>query len=146
MLTITASLALQERQLRLFPPWRHLWRGFIAERAAVHKLIDGLISDEAHAPARDSGLLAMLLEGTTTANDTGADPRQIRDDLMSVILAGHETTASELAWGFQLLAHHPIIMERLVNSLDNGEDRYLAATVQEVLRHRPVFLFTIRVW
>lgn len=143
MLTITASLALQERQLRLFPPWRHLWRGFIAERAAVHKLIDGLISDEAHAPARDSGLLAMLLEGTTTANDTGADPRQIRDDLMSVILAGHETTASELAWGFQLLAHHPIITERLVNSLDNGEDRYLAATVQEVLRHRPVFLFTI---
>jgi cytochrome P450 len=143
MLTITASLALQERQLRPFPPWRHLWRGFLTERAAVQRLIDGLISDETHAPARDSGLLAMLLEGTATSNDMEADPRQIRDDLMSVILAGHETTASELAWAFQLLAHHPIIAERLANSLDNGEDRYLAATVQEVLRHRPVFLFTI---
>jgi cytochrome P450 len=69
--------------------------------------------------------------------------RQIRDDLMSVILAGHETTASELAWAFQLLAHHPTTTERLVNGLENGDDRYLAATVQEVLRHRPVFLFTI---
>jgi cytochrome P450 len=143
MLTITASLALQERQLRPLPPWRHLWTGFLAERTAVQRLIDGLIRDEAHAPARDSGLLAMLLEGTATSKSTEPDRRQIRDDLMSVILAGHETTASELAWAFQLLAHHPDTAERLVNSLDNGEDRYLAATVQEVLRHRPVFLFTI---
>jgi cytochrome P450 len=143
MLTITASLALQERQLRPLPPWRRLWTGFLAERTAVQGLIDGLIRDEAHAPARDSGLLAMLLEGTATSQNAEADRRQIRDDLMSVILAGHETTASELAWAFQLLAHHPATAERLVNSLDNGEDRYLAATVQEVLRHRPVFLFTI---
>jgi cytochrome P450 len=143
MFTITASLALQEGQLRPFPPWRRLWGGFLSERAAVHKLIDELISDEAHAPARDSGLLAMLLEGKAAADDTRATRRQIRDDLMSVILAGHETTASELAWAFQLLAHDQSTTARLVNSLDNGEDRYLAATVQEVLRHRPVFLFTI---
>ena len=62
---------------------------------------------------------------------------------MSVILAGHETTASQLAWAFQLLAHHSATSAHLVDSLDDGEDRYLAATVQEVLRHRPVFLFTI---
>jgi cytochrome P450 len=142
MLTITASLALQERQVRPFPPWRHLWRGFLAERAAVQRLIDDLISDDAVASARDSGLLSMLLDGTAS-HSAEVDRRQIRDDLMSVILAGHETTASELAWAFQLLAHHPTIMERLINSLENGEDRYLAATVQEVLRHRPVFLFTI---
>jgi cytochrome P450 len=143
MLTITASLSLQEGQLRPLPPWRSLWRGFLSERAAVQRLIDGIISDEAHAPARGNGLLAMLLEGKAAANDTKAARRQIRDDLMSVILAGHETTASELAWAFQLLAHDQSTTARLVNSLDNGEDRYLAATVQEVLRHRPVFLFTI---
>ncbi len=143
MLTITASLTLQESQLRPLPPWRRIWRGFLAERAAVHKLIDELIREEAHAPARESGLLGMLLEGTASSEGLDTDPRQIRDDLMSVILAGHETTASELAWAFQLLAHHPATTARLVNSLDNGEDRYLTATVQEVLRHRPVFLFTI---
>ena len=142
MLSITASLALQEPQLRPFPPWRRLWRGFLAEREAADRLVRDLISREAHAPARDSGLLAMLIE-STTSKGFDADPRQIRDDLMSVILAGHETTASELAWAFQLLAHHPATTARLVNSLDNGEDRYLTATVYEVLRHRPVFLFTI---
>ncbi|MGH2903826.1 MAG: cytochrome P450 [Solirubrobacteraceae bacterium] len=143
MFTITSSLALQEDQLRAFPPWRNLWREFLAERAAVQRLIDGLIGDEAHTPARDSGLLAMLLEGKTATGDTNAGRRQIRDDLMSVILAGHETTASELAWAFQLLAHDQSTTARLVDSLEDGEDRYLTATVQEVLRHRPVFLFTI---
>jgi tetraprenyl-beta-curcumene synthase len=142
MLTITASLTLQESQLRPIPPWRRLWHGFISERAAVHKLIDQLISDEAHVPARESGILGTLLQGTPSeGNDV--DQRQIRDDLMSVILAGHETTASELAWAFQLLAHHPAATARLVASLDRGEDSYLTATIQEVLRHRPVFLFTI---
>ncbi len=143
MLTITASLALQEGQLRPLPPWRSLWRGFLSERAAVHKLIDQLISDEAHAPARENGLLGMLLEDAAASDSHDPAPSQLRDDLMSVILAGHETTASQLAWAFQLLAHHPAISAHLVKSLDNGEDRYLAATVQEVLRHRPVFLFTI---
>ncbi len=143
MLTITASLTLQEGQLRPVPPWRGLWKGFLSERAAVHVLIDEFISEEAHAPARESGLLAMLLEGTPSSKRSDVDHRQIRDDLMSVILAGHETTASELAWAFQLLAHSPATTARLADSLDNGEDRYLAATVQEVLRHRPVFLFTI---
>jgi cytochrome P450 len=143
MLTITASLTLQEGQLRPIPPWRRLWAGFLSERAAVHKLVDELISEEAHAPARESGLLTILLEGTASSEDQDADQRQIRDDLMSVILAGHETTAAQLAWAFQLLAHHPATSARLVASLENGEDSYLTATVQEVLRHRPVFLFTI---
>lgn len=143
MLTITASLTLQESQLRPIPPWRRLWRAFLSERDVVHKLTDELISDEAHAPARQSGLLAMLLEGTASSAHLHLDPRQVRDDLMSVILAGHETTASQLAWAFQLLAHHPAATAPLVDSLDNGDDRYLTATVQEVLRHRPVFLFTI---
>jgi cytochrome P450 len=143
MLTITANLTLQEPQLRPIPPWRRLWRDFLSERAAVHKLIDELIGAEAHTPAQESGLLAMLLEGTASSDGLHINPRQVRSDLMSVILAGHETTASELAWAFQLLAHHQATAARLAASLENGEDRYLIATVQEVLRHRPVFLFTI---
>jgi cytochrome P450 len=62
---------------------------------------------------------------------------------MSLILAGHETTAAELAWAFQLLAHNPAVMRRLVDDLDDGGERYLTAVIHEVLRHRPVFLFTI---
>ena len=63
---------------------------------------------------------------------------------MSIILAGHETTASQLAWAFQLLAHNPRVQQRLIEELDAGQDGgYLNATVKEVLRHRPVFLFAI---
>ena len=142
MLSVTGSLALQEPQLRVVPPWRGVWRRFIAERTEVNRIISRLIENEAHAPARDSGLLGMLLN-TSPGNDENASPTQIRDDLMSVILAGHETTASELAWAFQLLAHHPKVASRLSQSLDEGNERYLTATVHEVLRHRPVFLFTI---
>jgi cytochrome P450 len=143
MLSITASLTLQEAQLRPIPPWRRLWQAFLSDREVVHKLIDGLIGEDAHTPANQSGILAMLLDGTASSARPDPDPRQVRDDLMSVILAGHETTASQLAWAFQLLAHHPATTARLTDNLDAGEDRYLKATVQEVLRHRPVFLFTI---
>ena len=63
---------------------------------------------------------------------------------MSIVLAGHETTASELAWAFQLLAHNPRVLEKLIEEIDNGAgEEYLTATIKEVLRHRPVFLFSI---
>ncbi len=142
MFSITGSLSLQEPQLRTIPPWRGIWKRFLADRAEVDRIIGRLIRDGAHTEARDSGLVAML-RGSSTSQGADPDAKRLRDDLMSVILAGHETTASELAWAFQLLAHHPEVMRRLVDDLDGGGTDYLTATVQEVLRHRPVFLFAI---
>ena len=70
--------------------------------------------------------------------------RQVRDDLMSIVLAGHETTASQLAWAFQLLAHNPNVQERLAQDWTRATARPTStATVKEVLRHRPVFPFAI---
>jgi hypothetical protein len=81
----------------------------------------------------------MLLD--SAPDDT--NPKRFREHLMSVILAGHETTASQLAWAFQLLAHDQPVARRLIDALDAGDRSYLTATIQEVLRHRPVFMFTI---
>ncbi len=142
MLSITASLALQEPQLRRLPRWRGSWRSFLAEREQVDRIVLGLIEEEAHEPARQTGLLSMLL-GSERFEHTQRSAGQLRDDLMSVILAGHETTASELAWAFALLAHEPRVAGRLIEELDSGGEAYLTATICEVLRHRPVFLFTI---
>ncbi|MGA2452198.1 MAG: cytochrome P450 [Solirubrobacteraceae bacterium] len=142
MFAVTRSLTLQEPPLRRVPGWRGIWRSFLVDRAAVDKIIAQLIEEEAHSGARDSGLLSMLLGGQHPDSDQ-LSITQIRDTLMSVILAGHETTASELAWAFQLLAHEPLIAGRLVDDLDAGGEAYLTAAIQEVLRHRPVFLFTI---
>lgn len=55
------------------------------------------------------------------------------------LVAGHETTASELAWAFERLARSPAVLSRLREELEGAEDdSYLTATVQETLRRRPV--------
>jgi cytochrome P450 len=80
-----------------------------------------------HAPKANGGLIS---------------DSELRDNLVSIIVAGHETTASTLAWAVQLIAHHPQVQDTLVRELDAGRDDYLMATINEVIRHRPVFLFT----
>src|SRR5262249_34869756 len=72
------------------------------------------------------------------------DDREIRDQLMTLLLAGHETTATGLAWAFDLLFRHPDSLERLRDEVDAGEQEYLDAVVEETLRLRPVVLFVGR--
>ena len=58
---------------------------------------------------------------------------------MTLLVAGHETTASELAWAFERLARTPDVLARLADEIDSGDgDAYVTATVQETLRRRPV--------
>lgn len=61
--------------------------------------------------------------------------QELRDELMTLLVAGHETTASTLAWGFDRLSREPDVVGQLRADHD---DAYLTATIQEVLRHRPV--------
>ncbi|HTT30264.1 MAG TPA: cytochrome P450 [Solirubrobacteraceae bacterium] len=60
--------------------------------------------------------------------------REVRDELVTLLLAGHETTATGLAWCFDLLLHHPAVLQRA----RDGDERYLDAVVKESLRVRPV--------
>ena len=57
---------------------------------------------------------------------------------MTLLVAGHETTASTLAWAFERLVREPAVLARLVAAVDAGEDAYVTATIQETLRDRPV--------
>jgi cytochrome P450 len=63
---------------------------------------------------------------------------EVRDELVTLLFAGHETTATSLAWAFDLLAHHPRALNRLTAELDRGEQDYLDAVIKETLRLRPV--------
>lgn len=141
MLDLTASLALQEPLLRGMPPWRRLWQTFLEDRREVDRLLDELIEQCPRDAASDG--LVQLLRTTPMADGGPRDNRQMRSDLMSVILAGHETTASQLAWAVQLLVHTPAVLGQLTHDIDSGADTLLVATIQEAMRHRPVFLFTI---
>jgi cytochrome P450 len=142
MFAVTGSLVLQEPRLKQLPHWHRAWETFLAARSDVETLLSLLVKDGKDTSAGGCGLLAMLL-GKEDLDLSAAEPSQLGDTLMSLILAGHETTASQLAWAIQLLAHNPSTKERLLEDLDRGGERYLTAVVYEVLRHRPVFLFTI---
>src|SRR3954453_3115537 len=63
---------------------------------------------------------------------------ELRDQLMTLLLAGHETTATALAWTFDLLLRHPAVLGRLREELAAGDEDYLRATISESLRLRPV--------
>jgi cytochrome P450 len=143
MLSITDSTVLSA-PLRAHDPRRRRWMRFERVRAEVDELIGTLIDERRHGGGTGpDGALAGLL-GARNPDGSPLSRRQVRDDVLSVVLAGHETTASELAWAFQLLVHNPAVLDRLTREIDDdGGEEYLAATVREVLRHRPVFLFTI---
>jgi cytochrome P450 family 135 len=67
---------------------------------------------------------------------------ELRDELMTLLTAGHETTATGLSWAFERLLRHPRVLDRLLESLD--DDEYLDAVVKETLRVRPVVVDVAR--
>lgn len=140
MLAVMASPLLQEPRLRHLPGGRLTWKRMVRRRAEVDGLVFELIrrrrSREPVADVFGALLVAHNPDGSRCSD------RQVRDNLVSLLIAAIETTAAELAWALQLLAHDLPVQDRLAEELGCDEDSaYLAATVQEVLRRRPVFLF-----
>ncbi len=99
------------------------------DEIAEHRVKDDLAE-------RDDILSALIL--ARFEDGDGMTDIDLRDQLMTLLLAGHETTATALAWTFDLLLRHPQQMQRLRDSLEEGEDEYLRATITESLRLRPV--------
>jgi cytochrome P450 len=115
------------------PPFARFVRMQEEADAMVFDLIEERRADDTD---RDD-VLALLLE----AHHEDGSPmteQELRDELMTLLLAGHETTASSLAWAFDRLAHTPEVLGRLVDELGSNGDAYLTATIQETLRRRPV--------
>jgi len=83
-------------------------------------------------------VLALLL-AARHEDGSQMSAQELRDELMTALAAGHETTASQLAWAFVELARHPLVARRLWEEIEAGEDdTYLTATIHEILRRRPV--------
>jgi cytochrome P450 len=104
-------------------------------RREIDAMLDLEIAERRADPREDilSMLVAARFEGGEPMDDA-----EIRDQLMTLLLAGHETTATGLAWTFDLLVRHPAVLERLVAEVDAGEQAYARAVVSESLRLRPV--------
>jgi cytochrome P450 len=106
-----------------------------ARRREIDAMLDVEIAERRADPREDilSMLIAARFEGGEPMDDA-----EIRDQLMTLLLAGHETTATGLAWTFDLLVRHPPVLERLTAAVDAGDGAYLRAVVAESLRLRPV--------
>jgi cytochrome P450 len=146
---LTKVLAFGESPLSLLPP-PPTWLTALTPMARLERLgalvdeqIFALIDerreqighdDQAHSP----DVLALLL---AARHEDGSEmsAQELRDELMTALVAGHETTASQLSWAFERLAREPVVLGRLYDELDAGTDEdYLNATVNEILRLRPV--------
>jgi cytochrome P450 len=145
---LQGMLAFGDRPISLMPPKPDTLVARTAERVGpfaqflrmqgeVDEILFALIAERRAAGADGDDVLAMLLE----ARHEGGSPmseQEIRDELLTLLVAGHETTASSLAWTFSRLVHERPVLERLVEEIDAGEEAYVTATIQETLRARPV--------
>ena len=100
------------------------WDRFVRAREAFDVELDRVI---ASSDAAGPDVLSLLLQ-----SEPPLDPAELRDALLTVVAAGHDTTATAMAWAIDLLLHHPEALERL------DDDGWLDAVVKEVLRLRPV--------
>lgn len=129
------TLALASPGLQRRRPWRRLARDI----AEADRLLFAEIADRRADPdlAGRTDVLAMLVRSADAGEHTMTD-RVLRDQLMTLIVAGHETTATALSWALERLTRHPAVLDKAVKAAREGDDEYLDAVAKETLRIRPV--------
>jgi cytochrome P450 len=121
--------AFYPRLLR-YPPWRR--------HMQLQRQVDAILHDEiaAHRASHDlahrGDVLSRLLQAGSWSD------AELRDQLVTLLLAGHETTATALAWAFHELARRPDVLRRAQTAADDGDDAYLEAVAKESMRLHPV--------
>lgn len=146
MIPLASRLALMPGFVRRdYGPWSP-WGRVERYRSRYNEIIAALIAEARNDPAFEdrSDVLALLLraryeDGSPISED------HIADELLTLLSAGHETTATTLAWTIERLRRHPRLLNRLHAEVDAGGSELLAATIWEVQRVRPVVEATVRV-
>ena len=117
--------------------------GPLAQIAGLRAGVDEVLAEEIRERRADpqvgerEDILSQLV-AARFEDGSAMDDGELRDQLLTLLVAGHETTATALAWTFDLLLHHPAALARLRGELAEGGDAYLRAVVTEALRLRPV--------
>jgi len=130
-----ATLPMAQVDLGRWSPWGR----FLRYRRAYDAIIDRLIA----TALRDGGLderddvLALMLQARYD-DGTAMSHRDIADQLLTLLTAGHETTATTLAWAVERLRRHPAVLRDLTAEVDAGGRELREATITEVQRVRPV--------
>ena len=141
LLTETGSNGIQLRALLLRRLGRasDVWGRFEDRLREVDELLFAEIADHRERDdleERDDILSSLIL--ARFDDGEGLTDTDLRDQLMTLLLAGHETTATGLAWALDLILGHPDVHLRLRETLEDGDESYLKAAIIESLRLRPV--------
>ena len=138
LLQLNTTIATTLPQLRIelggLTPWGRLMRCTAAVDRALYA---EMARRREHPHAEQDDVLSLLLEAHDEAGEAMTD-KEIRDQLLTMLVAGHETTATALAWAFERILRHPPVLDRLRADVDAGEHGYVDAAIKESLRLRPV--------
>jgi cytochrome P450 family 135 len=118
-----------------FNPWKRFYEIRREADEMLFREIRARRSDPAGAEGED--IFSMLL----AARDEQGEPltdEELRDELMTLLVAGHDTTSTAMGWTLERLTRHPQVLERLRSGELTEEDPYLDAVIKETLRLRPV--------
>lgn len=138
-----------QRDLGAWSPWGK----FIRQRQLVDEILYREITERRSSPdKKGTDILSLLMDARDEAGELMSD-RELRDELMTLLFAGHETTASAMAWALYWVHYLPAVGEKLLAELDTLEENpspmsifklpYLTAVCNETLRIYPVAMFTL---
>jgi cytochrome P450 len=129
------AMAVVRKDLGPRSPWGRF-------RAAVERFdatLFELLARRRAEPREDDSMLSLLVAQRDEQDNPPSD-RHLRDQLVALLVGGHDSSAASLAWGFERLARHPSVQARL----REGDGAYLDAVVKEVLRARPALTIAPR--
>lgn len=123
--------------------------GPVGSLNSMHRIVNGIIQSRRKQPAERDDLLSMLISATEEETGRGMTDEQLRDEVMTIFVAGHETTANAMAWLLYLVSKHPEVEEKLVaeivakfpaeglNSTNIHNFTYVREVIEESLRVYP---------
>ncbi|MBU8828223.1 cytochrome P450 [Mycolicibacterium goodii] len=136
-----AVLPTPKRNYGRLTPWGRLAAYRAQYDDVVERLIDRVEADPDFDQRDD--ILALLLR-STYEDGSSMSRKDISDELLTLLAAGHETTASTMGWVFERISRHPEVLEQLVAEAATGDNEYRQATIAEVQRVRTVIDFSGR--
>ncbi len=146
MIPLASRMAVMPQAFRRdLGPWSP-WGRVQGYRRRYNQIIADLIAEARDDPAfsERTDVLALMLAARYEDGSPISDDH-IADELLTLLSAGHETTATTLAWAIERLRRHPRLLNRLTAEADSGGTELLQATIWEVQRIRPVVEATVRV-
>ncbi|MGH3675882.1 MAG: cytochrome P450 [Mycobacterium sp.] len=128
--------------LNRFGPWKR----FFDNQAEIDKLLYAEISQRRLAPDLHecTDVLSRLLHDGSETGDAPLTDSELRDQLVTLLLAGHETTAAALAWTLYELANHPDLQDMAYVAARDNDDKFLEAALKESMRLHPVIAAAAR--